>query len=92
MSIEKKIKERLKKEFIKDTTWLAKAKLRSKQFPILIPSKISYLRFDDYEIYKLLCNELNIHESQRKAIFGVDCFYKHYNKLYNEFYTTSLQH
>jgi len=34
-------------------------------------------RFDDFNVYQMLCDHLSIHQSKRKALFGVDDFYKH---------------
>jgi hypothetical protein len=43
--------------------------------------KTSKRRFDDYEVYQKLCDHLSIHESKRKAVFGVDDFYIHAKEL-----------
>ncbi len=40
--------------------------------------------YDDHDDYEKLCDRLNIHDSQRKAIHGVDSFYKHGKELLND--------
>src|SRR6478609_7240352 len=37
--------------------------------------------WDDYTQYTALCRKLKIHESQWCAVYGVDDFYIHWNKL-----------
>lgn len=38
-------------------------------------------RYDDYEVYQMLCSHLWIHESKRMAVFGIGDFYEHAKKL-----------
>lgn len=39
--------------------------------------------YEDYAEYTALCIKLGIHESKWKAVYGVDDFYIHWNKLLN---------
>ena len=50
---------------------------------ILIPSKMTSQRFNDYQIYKELFYKSGLHENTMRAVFGVGCFYEHYNELLN---------
>lgn len=40
-------------------------------------------RYIDFEQYQCLCDHLQIHESRRCALFGVDNFYNHIDELIN---------
>lgn len=37
--------------------------------------------YDDFDDYQALCNKLDIHDSKRKAIHGMDSFYNHAESL-----------
>lgn len=45
------------------------------------PFANSKQRYDDFDVYQMLCDTLWIHDSKRKAVFGVDDFYEHARQL-----------
>lgn len=38
-------------------------------------------RYDDFAVYESLCDHLWIHQSRRKALFGIGDFYEHAKEL-----------
>lgn len=38
-------------------------------------------RYDDFEVYQMLCEYLWIHQNKRKALFGIGDFYEHAKEL-----------
>jgi hypothetical protein len=38
-------------------------------------------RYDDYQVYQMLCDHLWYHQSKRKAVFGIGDFYEHAKEL-----------